>query len=97
MGYSRWGHKESDTTEQLHFPFTLEYYSPQYLSLCLHLSVSFILSHASMLLFSVFFFFPPTLRAPLRISYQVGLVVVMNFLSFCLSGKVFISLSFFEG
>ena len=23
MGYSPWGHKESDTTERLHFPFSL--------------------------------------------------------------------------
>ena len=24
MGYSPWGHKESDTTERLHFPFEAE-------------------------------------------------------------------------
>ena len=25
MGYSPWGHKESDTTERLHFHFSLSY------------------------------------------------------------------------
>ena len=26
VGYSPWGHKESDVTEQLHFPFPLSFF-----------------------------------------------------------------------
>ena len=36
MGYSPWGHKESDTTEQLHFHFLSKQISTHAFRICIH-------------------------------------------------------------